>query len=739
MGGIGKTRLAQHVAQKFAGEFEDGVWFIPLAAVQDPTLVADAVAEVFEVRKNADELISKTLQDFLRPKKILLVLDNFEQLVGAALFVADLIATCPHLKILLTSRTALHLRGEQELPVPPLPVPDLDALPDLEELARTPAVALFLQRVQASQPEYSLNRENAVAAAAICARLDGLALAIELAAARVKALGTAGVRARLDGEFGQSLLKMLTSPAPDAPARHQTLRAAIAWSHDLLSPDEQRMFRRMAIFKGGCDTEAVQTIVRCEGCQGSDEPELDAMELLASLADKSLLRQSEIESHSRFTFLESVRHFALERLIESGEEAAVRAGHAHYYWELARLAHPHLQGKEGQAKWMARLERDQDNGREAMRWLMENEPQNALAMASDIAIFLRLAGRDVELRELLENVIELAGGAPSVPRAVALREAGEVSQRLEDFSRAAQWLEQSIEVSREGGIARNLAHALRALGEVERGQCNQQRARELFEESTALERAHGDKLTIATSLQYAGSLERDCGELERAQNIFEESESLSHAAGNMRGVAGAAAHLAAVAYLQNNRELAHVHLERSLRLFREGRDKGNLLWVLRFLGTLALEQGDTSGAGAIYEEYLQLARELCDDEARMRALWGLARVAHGQGRFTQAQNWLRQTLALAQEAGKTEPVCALIEAMAQACAQTQPERAACLFGTLEGLCRSDRAPLPPYLQVSHETCIARLRQTLGENEFEQARRRGAAMSLGQLMVFALEE
>jgi predicted ATPase/class 3 adenylate cyclase len=362
-GGTGKTRLGLQVAAELSEVFPDGVFFVNLAPISDPALVVSTIAQTLGVKEVADQALLDLVKTFLREKQMLLLLDNFEQVVGAGVHVIALLAACPKLKVLVTSREVLHVRGEQEFAVPPLSLPDPKHLPDLLALSQYEAVALFIQRAQAVNPEFQVTNANAPAVAEICVRLDGLPLAIELATSRIKVLPPQALLARL----GQRLA-VLSSGARDVPARQRTLHNTIQWSYDLLSAEEQRLFQRLSVFVGGCTLEAAEAV-----CTVDSDQAMDIVDGVASLVDKSLVRQTEQEAEEpRLLMLETIREYGLECLAKSGALEQTRYAHAAYYLQLAEKAEPHLRSVQ-QSGWLARLDSEHDNLRAALRWLLDHE------------------------------------------------------------------------------------------------------------------------------------------------------------------------------------------------------------------------------------------------------------------------------------------------------------------------------------------------------------------------------
>src|SRR5579864_7508647 len=357
-GGVGKTRLGLQVATELVNDFDDGVCFVPLAPISDPDLVAPTLARVLGLKEAGDQALLALLKASLQDKQLLLLLDNFEQVLAAVPLLAELLADCPHLNILVTSRAVLHIRGEHEFPVPSLTLPDFTHLPEGEALAQYAAVALFLERARAVKPDFQLNPADTRGIAEICIRLDGLPLAIELAAARIKLLPPQALLARL-----RHRLHVLTSAAQDVPTRQQTLRNTLAWSYDLLDAQEQQLFRRLSVFVGGCTLEAVEGLYTALG-----EMPTDVLDGMASLIDKSLLQQTEQDGEEpRPVMLETIREYGLETLLASGEMESTRQAHAEYYLRLSERAELELGGPQ-QAAWLERLEQEHDNLRAALSW-----------------------------------------------------------------------------------------------------------------------------------------------------------------------------------------------------------------------------------------------------------------------------------------------------------------------------------------------------------------------------------
>jgi predicted ATPase/class 3 adenylate cyclase len=614
-GGVGKTRLGVQVAAELSEEFPDGVFFVDLAPLRDPAFVLAAIAQVLAVRELGEQSLRDLLQAALGEKRLLLLLDNFEQVVPAAVPVAELLAACPQLKLMVTSRVVLHVRAEREYAVPPLDLPDLRHLPDLVALSQYAAVALFIQHAQAVMPAFQMTNATAPAVAEICVRLDGLPLAIELAAARSKLFSPQALLARL----GQRLA-VLTGGARDAPARQQTLRDTIAWSYDLLAAQEQRLFRRLAIFVGGCSLEAVETLAATLG--DGAEPVVDQ---IAALIDKSLLRQTEQEDQEgknpRFLLLETIREYGLEVLAASGELAATQHAHAAYYLALAEQAEPELEGPQ-QAAWYERLEREHDNLRAALAWALEPAHAEGSPTGDGIELALRLGaalrrfwfvrGYFREGRAFLEQALARSAGVAAPVRARALDAAGYLAFGQGDTEREEAQTQESLALYRELGDTRGIASNLAGLAFLaERTGTDYRAARALLDESLALYRELGDQPAIATVLMYLAGAVCLLGAYREGLPLFEESLALHRALGSTRGIAFCLRESALWLLVgQGDQATIHARLEESLTLLRELGDKDGLAIHACTAGQVALAEGDLVTAQALEAQSLALCREI---------------------------------------------------------------------------------------------------------------------------------
>ena len=731
-GGVGKTRLALQLASILQHTFSDGLCFIPLAAIRDADLVLPATAQALgipETRETGERSPLECLVMYLREKHILLLLDNFEQVVMAAPALAELLAGCHRLKILVTSRAVLHIRGEHEFTVAPLALPDLEHLPGSAPLSQNASVALFIQCARAALSDFKLTDTNARAIAEICIQLDGLPLAIELAAARVKLLPPQALLARLAHRF-----ELLTGGARDMPARHQTLWNALAWSYDLLDVQEQRLFRRLSVFAGGCALDAVEAV--CNAANDLASPVLDKV---TSLLDKSLLQQLEREGNQpRLFVLETIREFGVERLAASSELDLTRRAHAAYYLSLVEQAEPHLTSA-GEGQWLERLEREHENLRAALHWTIERgneDAQLALRMAGALWRFWWARGFLNEGRNFLQKALSQSRCSDPVVQAKALNGAGMLAFYQDDYDQAEKLCGESLALFRELGDRRGIASSLNLLGQVAAWKSNYVAAAALEAESLALHRAIGDTWGIASSLCTLASVTTTQGEYAKARALAEESLALFRQSGDTWGIAFALHHLARSNFLQGKQALAHAQAEESLTLFRQVGDKGAIAYALALLAQVVLHQNDGAAARTLLEESLALQRELEDRWGIAQSLAILARATAFQGHGTQARVLYCQGLDILGEVGDKQLIASCLEGLALSLAAAQDGQqhkissredgywAARLLGAAEQLRKSISAPLPPVEQAASKRIVAAARAQLGEAIFKVAWREG---------------
>ncbi len=639
--GVGKTRLALEVAGNLAREFADGVFFVDLAPVSDPAMVPAAIAATLGVGEALDQPLLGHLTDHLLGKALLLVLDNFEHLLGASAVVAELLSKCPKLKILVTSRERLHLTWENEFPVPPLSLPDLRSLPASDALSDYPGVALFVERARAVKPDFVLTPQNARAVAEVCARLDGLPLAIELAAARIKLLPPLAMLVRLE-----SRLSFLTGGPLDSVIRHQTLRTAIGWSYSLLQSGEQALFRRLSVFIGGWSAEAAKAV-----CLSDGDPATDVIEVLNSLLDQSLILQADdSDGEARFRLLETIREFGLEQLGARGERAEMHR-HATYFLGMAEGANAKLRSAE-QEVWLKRLAADRDNLRTALSGLAERgEWELALRLAAALGWFWSVRGYFRDGRRFLEQALAKSNGISGSVRAKALLTLGDLISKQGDRPAAQSFYAAGLAISRDLLDKAGIAWAQRGLGNIAYHGTDYARACPLYEESLALSRKLGDKAGVASCLEGLALVAMLEGDYVLSRTLLAEGFALVQEIGDKWGIASAHDQLVDLALAQGDSGAARGHVEQSLALWRALDYQWGIALSLTRLGDTALDQGDHGEARLRYEEALAIARPLGAKGPHAHALLGLGHLALDQGDYLAAGPLLEEALALRREMG----------------------------------------------------------------------------------------
>ena len=671
-GGVGKTRLAVAVAGHSRGALADGVAFVPLAPLRDAALFPSVLAQTLGIKEVAGEPPQQTLERHLRDRRMLLVLDNFEHLLAAAPMVAALVGACPQLTVLVTSRAPLRLGGEHQFSVPPLPLPEAEDLASRDVLEHdSPAVELFRQRAQALTPAFELTATNAITVARICQKLDGLPLAIELAAARVKLFPPKALLDRLDRR-----LQLLGGGARDLPERQQTLRDTVAWSYDLLDPAGQALFRRLAVFAGGCSLEAVEDVCASEE---EERGENSVLETLASLVDNSLLvslsessMRQEVDEQPRFTMLETIREYALERLISSGEVEEAQRKHARHYVELAQAGKPEAPTQWGGVSKFARLEREHDNLRAALGWALQNlEAETGARLALAVWWFWIESGYLSDGRRWIEALLALdrAGGPleespPALPartKAYLIQVSGILAMAQGEHDRAVALHEEGLGVFRDLGHNKGVSASLRELGFVAYEQGDYDRAVRLHEQSLVLAREFGTTFDVAWSLRALADAVRGQGDLGLARTLLEEGLALSRGKEHAWGIAR----------------------------------------TLVSLGSVACEAGEYARASRLYEESLELGGQRMGlSHPILLCLEGLARVAAAQGRM---------------------------------------ERAARLCGAAAALREDKGWPLPPAKRGEIDRTVAAAREALGEEAFAAAWAKGHALHLDEAITETLSD
>lgn len=742
-GGVGKTHLGLQVALDLLNDFDDGVCFVPLASITDSTFVVATISHELGLKEVDDQPLLELLKAYLRSRHLLLLLDNFEQVVVSAPLIADLLAACPHLKVLVTSRAILHIRGEHQFPVRPLELPDLKRAEKGETLAQYPAVALFLQRAQEASPEFQFTDSIVQTIARICVQLDGLPLAIELAAARLKLLTPQLLLERLEHP-----LALLTSGAQDAPARQQTLRATLEWSYRLLHAREQRLFRRLAVFASGATLQAIEAICNAfDDRQGAEQ----VLDDVASLINKSLLQRIDHEgSEPRITMLETIREYALECLLADGEAETAHQAHALYYLRVAEDAAQQIRGPQ-QAQWLQRIEREHDNLRAALRWLLqerqstgettEGHIETALRLCQALIGFWQIHGHYSEGRNILEHVLSVSEGLKTPLRAQALNDAAMLVNIQGDTARASVLAEESLALYRELEDQEGIALALYQLGHVAWLTGDFVRAASLLEESLDISKALGDTISVAYAYFSLAGLANIRGQYSKGIALFEEALALFRQEGNKRGIALALLQLAELLFVsQGDATRIHPFLEEGLALCQEIGDKDGVALYDYYSAQVALNQGDVATARLLMEESLALYRNMGDRQRIARSLLGLAKLEARQGNYAAAQALYEESLNLSR-VGHALNIISALEGLAQTVAAQGTATdlrahvlwAARLWGAAESLRAKLDVPLPPVERSEYERIIDAARRYLGQVDFSSAWAEGRNLSPEQVL------
>jgi predicted ATPase/DNA-binding SARP family transcriptional activator len=747
--GVGKTRLGIEVAAQIIEKFEDGAFFVPLAPLSDPGLVIQTIAHVLGVRESKNMPLLETLKAYVRDRQMLLVLDNFEHLIKAAPFVTELLTTAPRLKILVTSRTLLHVYGEHLHPVLPMKTTRTGegAILNLDRATQPEAVKLFIERAQAVSADFILTPESYQTLVEICARLDGLPLAIELAAARARNLPPRSMLEQWAGDSGRTPLQTLIDGPRDRPDRHKTLRNAIAWSYNLLELEDQIAFRRAGVFVGGWTLEAAENVIQApliEDEKLGQSPRVSIASALESLADNHLLDRDDRAGGKRYTMLETVREYALEQLETCHEVEAVQDIHARYYLAFAETARQNLLGPE-QSSWVNRLAQEYDNLRAALKWVVSHQKaEMALRLVGALGRFWYLYDSNYwnEARSWIKRALNLPASetAPLDFQAKALNESGVLAWVQADYEQAIHSFEACLALKKKVGDKAGIGSALGNLGLVAREQLDLPRARAYHEDSLAIKRELGDKQGIATALGNLGLAVADMGEWGSAAALFEESIHLNRELQNKSGLTLTLHNLGGL-LVENQVDYfrARALLEESLELSRElGKNFFLIPYTLGHLGKLALYQNNYEQARMFLEQSLFLSRE-------SNNLFGIGHVLHGLGSLhyrlgdnDHAQKCFIQSIqALNEVHGWVGVVWDFISMAGLACRWGNPARAITLLGASESLREKIHIALHSARADEYQSNLEIARSQLTEADFNRSFGQGRAMSVDTAVAYAI--
>ena len=692
-GGCGKTRLAIELARQQFHGYPGGAWLVQLAALGDPALLPQTVATVLDIQEKTGVVLVDTIAEVLGSRPLLLVLDNAEHLIDACAQLAEtLLQRCARLVIVVTSRERLRITGEATYRVPSLSVPNEESPVTPESIAACEAPRLFIERARLQNPRFAVTEENATALASICRRLDGIPLAIELAAPRVRSMSMEEVSKHLDQRF-----ELLTEGSRTALPRHRTLRSLIDWSHDLLSEREAAILRRLSVFAGGWTLEAAERV-----CVGAPVASTEVLDLLTSMVDKNLVVADERAGETRFGLLETVRHYARDRMGESAEAARVDALHLAHFVAMAEQSQQALKGPE-QRTWLQRLDSEHDNVRAALArtGVVDGDVVGGLRLAAAMFPYWSIRGLLSEARSWLDKVLAAStdnADALEAERAKTLYAVGVIAMMQSDHQSSIAYLEECLPVFRRLGNRRAMALALGGLGYVLSQIGKPAAAQEAFAASLVIYREIGDKWLIANALINQGEAAID----------------------------------------QGNYALARASIEEAVALHRAGGDSRATGRALNALGRVARHQGDLAGAAAILDEALTIHRTLGDRLGAADATDELARLALMHNRAVDAQALHRDALSIHRAVGAPDQAASTLEGLGNAVAATSPLAAARLWGHAQCIRERTGAPIHPQYKPENDRFVAVARETLGDQAaFDAAWQDGRAMTLDQVTQYAM--
>jgi predicted ATPase/class 3 adenylate cyclase len=685
-GGTGKTRLALCVGAEVLDEHRDGVFFVPLASIQDPQLIGPVVASALGVRESEDMSVEERLARYLRDKDMLMILDNFEQILAAAPLISRLLGGAPNLKVLVTSRSVLHLAAEHGYPVPPLSVPDLAYLPDSESITQYDAVALFVQRARAVKPDFTVTNANAPAVAEICYRLDGLPLAVELAAARTRLFPPEALLKRL-----ATSLTVLTGGSRDLPARQQTLRATIDWSYSLLSSDQQSLFSRLAVFSGGWSLEAAEEVCNLEG-------DLDVLNALAALVEQSLVQQGG-KDEPRFTMLETIREYASGLLHASADADVLHSRHAAWCARLLQSAPDLFTELASIGRISPFFFQEQDNLRAALHWnLARQDWVQYTTLLRRLCVFWYVQGQWTEALSWTEGILPTVPLDRTQERAFVVFGAGYFISRLGQYEVATRRLEEAVSILRELGRKRELSTSLFMLGELTAQRGEGRAARSILEEALTVSRQMENQRNVPLALIFLGVLSREEGDHPGARAHMEEALTLARRSGNKVGAAGA----------------------------------------LNGLADLARLEGDYDHAESLYQQSARLAQETGVLFTRAGIVHNLAYIAHHRGNDVRARRGFVEAIDLFRDLGDPRGIAECVAGIAVLDAHSDPVLSTHLLAAAFHVAESMGTRLSSSNQAEYEGALAAIRAQLDESSFQAARQEGRSMSLEEAVARAIE-
>ena len=727
-GGTGKTRLSLQVAAELLEKFDHGVWFIELAPLTDPELIPQTILSTIGISEQPNKTPLEILKEYLHEKQALIVLDNCEHLLSASTQLTNaLLNAAPRLKVLASSREALGVKGEASYPVPSLSLPDVKHLPTIEQLSQYEAVRLFIDRALLVTPHFVVDKDNAPFIAQICYRLDGIPLAIELAAARIKMMSVEQISQRLDDRF-----RLLTGGARTALPRQQTLRALIDWSYDILTENERLLLRRLSVFAGSWTLEAAEEV-----CSGDGIESYEVLDLLTQLVNKSLvavIEQSQ-SGETRYRMLETIRQYAREKLLEVGGGEVIRQQHLNYFVKLVKQAEPELY-RSDQLRWLNRLDDELDNLRMALEWALAADVEAGLRIAAIPWRFWQGRGYLRELGDWLKQLLEQYK-ATNVLYAQALAAHSLCTFRHGDFFETIKLAKQSLRMSQTVSDKQTEALSLAFLGVFMSVQGNVGDGTPLLEQALAIYRSLGDKIGQADTTEW---LSLNNNDMERAIAYAKESLALTREMGDLSGMISRLCTLSRLTFWMGDFTSPFIWLEEALSISRQLGDQALEVGALYTYGSFAYWRRDYPQAIAYYEEAILLSEKIGDHYHNLWVHVYMAYAVLRQGQVQQAREMFREGIQSTQKAGLTIALVFAIEGLASLHVnQDQPERAACLFAWADAMREQIGDHRPPIEQASVERDLAVIHSKMDDTEFAKLSAEGCTMTVEQVIALALEE
>jgi predicted ATPase/class 3 adenylate cyclase len=729
-GGVGKTRLSREVARRIATHFPDGVWWIPLATVTDAEAMLAAMATALGLRESSESAPIDVISAWLADRDAALVLDNLEQINGGAAPIGRLLAACPRVRVLATSRAPLRIAAEREVVVAPFQVPPGSVASWTEATAsELDAVRLFVERAQAVRADFALTDDNAATVVNICRRLDGLPLAIELAAARVRVLPPAALLARLD-----PVLPLLVGGASDLPVRLQTMRGAIAWSVALLPDAERAVIARLAVFVGGASLAAAEAI---GAGTLNGRADLSALEWITHLAEHSLVRIVDHAGEPRLEMLGTIREYALELLHSSDEEEATRALHARWFLERA-VEEKNRFGGVAEADALDVIEQDHENFRGALGWLTAHDPASAVRMATTLAHFWQRRAYYREGRAALRPVLAVAQLAPPVDRARLLTAIASLAESQGDYEEAASHYSDALTLAREDGDALTLSQSLEGLAGIAQDQGRFDEARQLYEEMMATSSGLGNEWGVAHALLNLGTIFAIRGDVTVARGHMHQALHRLRQLGNQHGVASCLTNLGTLAFESANIAEARALWEEALLIWRNVNSPARVAVVMANLGEAAMLSGESERAGTFLRQAHDIHRDIGDRRALAVDLASLGESAVIAGDWPTARQFVADAFTLARETENPLAEASAIETMATIAVQEgRAEMAVRLIGVADLIRAAHDLPVAPVYRPAREQTIAAAQAMLGATAYTKALASGAALPTTAIMSEAI--